>query len=43
MMIEEFKKMVLVSVAFGLFLFASQMAAGLPWYGITTAIKVASH
>jgi hypothetical protein len=42
-MIEELKKMVIVAIAFGLFIFASQMAAGLPLYGITTAVQVASR
>ena len=42
-MIEEFKKMVIITVAFGLFIVASQMAAGMPLYGITTGIAVASR
>jgi hypothetical protein len=42
-MIEEFKKMVVVSTAFGLFIVAAQMAAGQPLYGITTAVEVASR
>jgi hypothetical protein len=42
-MIHEFKKMVVVAIAFGLFIVASQMAAGLPWYGITTAVELASR
>jgi hypothetical protein len=42
-MIHEFKKMVIVSIAFGLFIVASQMAAGMPLYGITTAVAVASR
>jgi hypothetical protein len=39
-MIEEFKKMVIVSIAFGLFIVAAQMAAGLPLYEITTGVQV---
>lgn len=42
-MIEEFKKMVVVSTAFGLFIVAAQMAAGEPLYGIKTAVEVASR
>jgi hypothetical protein len=42
-MIHEFKKMVIVAIAFGLFIVASQMAAGMPLYGITTAVAVASR
>jgi hypothetical protein len=42
-MIDEFRKMVLVSIAFGLFIVASQMAAGMPLYGIATAVEVAAR
>ena len=42
-MIEEFRKMVLVSIAFGLFIVAGQMAAGVPWCGITTTVEAASR
>jgi hypothetical protein len=42
-MIQEFKKMVIVSVAFGLFIVAAQLAAGMPLYGTTTAVDVASR
>jgi hypothetical protein len=41
--IQEFKKMVVVAIAFGLFIVAAQMATGQPWYGITTAVEVASR
>jgi hypothetical protein len=42
-MIEEFKKMVILSIAFGLFIVAAQMAAGVPLYGVTTAVELASR
>lgn len=43
-MIEEIKKLVLVSIAFGLFIVAGQMAAGLPLYGMTaTSSSVAAR
>jgi hypothetical protein len=42
-MIHEFKKMVIVSIAFGLFIVAAQMAAGLPLYGATTAVELAAR
>jgi hypothetical protein len=42
-MIEEFKRMVVVTIAFGLFIVASQMAAGMPLYGITAAVEVAAR
>ena len=42
-MIDEFKKMVIVAIAFGLFIVASQMAAGMPLYGVTTAVEIAAR
>ena len=42
-MIQEFRKMVIVSIAFGLFIVAAQMAAGLPLSGATTAVEIASR
>jgi hypothetical protein len=42
-MIQELKKMVIVAIAFGLFILASQMAAGMPLYRFTTVVEVASR
>lgn len=42
-MIQEFQRMVLVSIAFGLFIVAAQMAAGVPLYGIMTGVEIASR
>ena len=42
-MVQELKKMVIVSIAFGLFIAAAQIAAGVPLYGIKRAVEIASR
>ena len=42
-MIHELQKMVIVSIAFGLFIAAAQMAAGVPLYGIKKSVEIASR